>query len=94
MADQREPTPCHECNRGGNGAATDKCSCGWRQTEPSHLGCYLGEPIPPGTPLPVKPKLTRSQERWRRYADVADCFESFRAWLDYDASRRSEASRG
>jgi hypothetical protein len=30
------------------------------------------------------PKLTRSQERYRRYRECADCFENFRAFLRYE----------
>jgi len=33
---------CSECERGGNGAAKDKCSCGWQTKRPKRGGCYLG----------------------------------------------------
>lgn len=36
-------TDCSECERGGNGAAKDPCSCGWQQKTPG-LGCYIGTP--------------------------------------------------
>lgn len=44
---RREPTytPCHKCDRGGNGNAKDKCACGWRFKRANGHGCYLGEPI-------------------------------------------------
>lgn len=38
-------TACCECDRGGNGNAVDKCSCGWRVKRWNGLGCYLGSPI-------------------------------------------------
>lgn len=34
---------CSECERGGNGKAKDKCSCGWQIKRPKRGGCYLGE---------------------------------------------------
>lgn len=33
---------CSECERGGNGSATDKCACGWQVKRPKHGACYLG----------------------------------------------------
>lgn len=36
---------CCECNRGGNGAAKDKCSCGGFIEEWDKLGCFLGDMI-------------------------------------------------
>ena len=33
---------CSECDRGGNGKAKDKCSCGWKVKRAKHGGCYLG----------------------------------------------------
>ncbi len=33
---------CSECNRGGNGAATDKCSSGWRYKKGRKGGCFMG----------------------------------------------------
>jgi hypothetical protein len=72
-------TACHECNRGGRGNDKDKCACGWKIVKPSRLGCYMGTAI---VGEPVKPpKLTRSQERYRHYLDVSDCFESFGGFL-------------
>lgn len=38
---------------------------------------------------PKPPKLTRSQQRWRDYLKVADCFESFGAYLKY-LTRKSQ----
>ena len=33
---------CAECERGGNGSAKDKCSCGWQTKRGKQGGCYLG----------------------------------------------------
>lgn len=69
MTNRSNPTwtACHACNRGGCGNDPDKCSCGWRITEPSTLGCFLGTPIV-GEPT-KPPKLTRSQRRYRYFID-------------------------
>jgi hypothetical protein len=69
---------CHECNRGGNGNDTDKCSCGWKITAPSALGCFLGAPIV--GEIKPRPKLKKSKERYQRYLEYGDGFNSF---LDY-----------
>lgn len=66
---------CGDCNRGGNGNDKDKCSCGWQTTERNHLGRYSGSEIV--GEIQPKPKLTRSQKRYKRYLQVADCFKSF-----------------
>jgi len=34
---------CSECERGGNGTAKDKCSCGWKTKRPKHGACYIGD---------------------------------------------------
>lgn len=34
---------------------------------------------------PKPPKLTRGQQRYRDYLEVADCFESFGQWLKHKA---------
>lgn len=34
---------CSECERGGNGAAKDKCSCGWQVKRGGKRGCYIGQ---------------------------------------------------
>jgi hypothetical protein len=39
-------------------------------------------------------KLTRSQQRYQRYLDVADCFESFRHYLKYEASQNRGENNG
>lgn len=36
---------CSECNRGGNGGALDKCSCGWNIKKGGNGGCFMGELI-------------------------------------------------
>ena len=45
---------------------------------PTSDGLVYGE-------MGVPRKLTRSQMRYRRYLEVADCFESFGAFLRWDA---------
>ena len=37
------------------------------------------------------PKLTRSQARYRRYLECADCFENFRQFLHYEMEHGVEA---
>jgi hypothetical protein len=34
---------CSECERGGNGSAEDKCSCGWKVKKPYKGSCFSGE---------------------------------------------------
>jgi hypothetical protein len=37
---------CHECERGGNGSAKDKCSAGWDvKSRYCKSGCFQGERI-------------------------------------------------
>lgn len=38
-------TACSECERGGNGSDTDKCSCGWKIKRFNGLGCFIGTPM-------------------------------------------------
>ena len=33
---------CSECDYGGNGFQTEKCSCGWNRTGPDTGGCFFG----------------------------------------------------
>jgi hypothetical protein len=33
---------CSECERGGNGDAKDKCSCGWKVKKGKQGGCFIG----------------------------------------------------
>jgi hypothetical protein len=40
--DGRVFVDCSECERGGNGKAVDKCSCGWQKKRGRQGGCYLG----------------------------------------------------
>jgi len=35
------------------------------------------------------PKLTRSQERWRRFREVSECFPNFRAFLKYEQQQQA-----
>lgn len=79
---KRRWTACCECDRGGNGNAKDKCSCGWQVTEWNKLGCYIGEPIQ-GEIKPKK-KLTRSQARYQRYLEYGDYFDSFIDFCRWD----------
>jgi len=37
---------CSECDRGGNGSAVDKCSCGWKVKKPHKGACFLGDLLP------------------------------------------------
>ena len=83
-------TKCHECDRGGRGNAKDKCACGWQITKPSVLGCYIGTPIV-GTPV-KPPVLSRAKERYQRYLDVSECFDSFVHFLRWDAMQKAGAS--
>lgn len=39
-------------------------------------------------------KMTRSQQRYKRYLEVCDCFDSFGDFLRYEQRQRSEACRG
>lgn len=71
-------TACSECNRGGNGNDVDKCACGWQCTEFNGLGCFLGTPIV--GEIKPKPKLSRSKQRYQRYLEYGDGFDTF---LDY-----------
>lgn len=83
-------TACYRCDRGGNGNAKDKCSCGWKHTEDNGLGCYIGTPI---VGVPVKhPKLSKAKERYKKYLSVADCFESFFDFLKYESSVKAGAN--
>ncbi|MCK5616290.1 hypothetical protein KAR91_81260 [Candidatus Pacearchaeota archaeon] len=81
-------TACCECNRGGNGNDKDKCSCGWKCTTWDGLGCFIGFEIV-GEIKPRK-KQTRSQLRYQRYLEFADCFDSFRDFLSWDGKPARE----
>ena len=83
---------CHECNRGGNGNDSEKCSCGWKITAASNLGCFLGSPIVEEVKPP--PKRSRSKERYLRYLEYGDCFDSFRHFLSWDAAPEREWNIG
>jgi len=82
-------TACCHCNRGGNGNDKDKCACGWKETEPSGLGCYLGTAII-GEAKP-RPKLTRSQRQYREWLR-SDCGVSFGEWLGCGEKKRGKIS--
>lgn len=36
---------CSECERGGNGNAKDRCSCGFKVKRHNGLGCFMGDLI-------------------------------------------------
>lgn len=78
---EREPTKCCDCDRGGNGNAKDKCSCGWKVATDNGLSCYLGVPIV--GPRKVHPRKARSKARYQEYLRVSDCFDSFSDYLKY-----------
>lgn len=42
--DGKQWTACCECERGGNGQAENKCSCGGFITKWNKLGCWVGKP--------------------------------------------------
>lgn len=57
---------CCECDRGGNGSARDKCSCGGFTKKWDKLGCFLGDlesqkrkeqNVHQSRPLQVAPRL-------------------------------------
>ena len=75
-------TACHNCDRGGNGNAKDKCACGWKVTKPGPLGCFIGRPIV--GERKQHPKVSRSKARYLRYLDVSECFSSFREFLKHE----------
>ncbi len=78
-------TKCCDCDRGGNGNAKDKCSCGWKTTTDNKLGCYLGTPIV--GERKKHPKVSRSKARYLRYLDVSDCYSSFREFLLHEGNK-------
>lgn len=53
---------------------------------PTHGIKYLG--------MGVVPKRTRSQERYARYREIADCFDSFRQFLLYEKVEREAQKCG
>ena len=79
---------CHECNRGGNGNDVDKCSCGCKIAKPSKLGCFLGKAIV-GT-IKMRPKASKSKERYQRYLEYGDGFDSFIDFCRWDADPERE----
>ena len=68
-------TACCECNRGGNGNDKDKCSCGWQCTEWNQMGCFIGTEIVGEIKKTKKP--SRSKQRYQRYIEHEDWFETF-----------------
>jgi hypothetical protein len=85
MKTKKDLTYCHLCNRGGNGNDKDKCSAGWKHTEPTQLGCFIGSPIV-GEIKPKK-KISKSKQRYNRYLSYGDGFKSFLDYCYWDASK-------
>lgn len=81
-------TACCECNRGGNGNDPDKCSCGWKCVDWNGHGCYLGTAIV--GEIKPRPKVSRSKQRYQRYLDNSDCFDSFRDFLEWDGEQAKQ----
>ena len=77
-------TACCECNRGGNGNDKDKCSCGWKCSEWNEMGCYLGEAII--GEIKPKAKVSRSKQRYQRFLEYGDGFDSFIEFCRWDAA--------
>ena len=42
---------CSECNKGGNGYAVDKCSCGWK-IKKGHMGAWFMGDLIKGLEVP------------------------------------------
>lgn len=78
-------TACCECNRGGNGNDKDKCSAGWQCTEWNGLGCFIGSEIVGEIKKPKK--LSRSKQRYQRFIDYGDCFDTFLDYCYWDAEK-------
>ena len=79
----RKIIKCHKCDMGGNGNAKNKCSCGCEIEEKTSLGCFFGEPIK-GEIKPKK-KLSKSKQRYQRYLEYGDMFNSFLDFCYWDA---------
>jgi len=77
--DGKRWTACAECNRGGNGNAQDKCSCGWQHTELNGLGCYMGECIVGEPKKPIK--ISRSKKRYQEFLNDDSFCGTFCEWL-------------
>lgn len=90
MKTMQDWTDCGACNRGGNGNDPDKCACGWQVFTVNAQGCFCGTPIE--GPIKPRPKVSRSQARFARYREIADCFESFRDFLRYEAHKSKAAA--
>jgi len=43
---------------------------------------------------PRPPRLSRSKERYRRYMEISDCFESFKHFLGYEEAMRKRERMG
>lgn len=80
----RRWTACCECNRGGNGNDKDKCSCGWQCIEFNGLGCFMGTDIV-GDIKQAK-KISRSKQRYQRYLEYGDMFNSFIEFCYWDGN--------
>lgn len=78
-------TDCCECNRGGNGNDKDKCSAGFTITEWNSLGCFSGMAVI--GEIKPKPKISRSKQRYQRYLEYGDMFNSFIDFCYWDGDK-------
>ena len=88
MVTEKNMTYCYECNRGGNGNDKDKCACGWKQYNKSHKGCFLGSPIV--GEIKPRPKISRAKQRYQRYLEYGDMFDSFINFCYWDSEKERE----
>lgn len=73
-------TACCECNRGGNGNDNNGCSSGFKITKWDRMGCFSGVEIVGEK----SKKINRGKERYKRYLEYGDMFESFLHFCYWD----------
>src|SRR3990172_6881171 len=73
---------CSECERGGNGSDKDKCAAGWRKIKYDHRGWFCGAEIKGEI---IKKKISKSKQRYLRYLEYGDMFNSFLDFCHWDA---------
>jgi hypothetical protein len=76
-------TACCECNRGGNGNDKDKCSAGFKSRTWDKSGCFIGTDIV--GEIKSAPKVSKSKERYQRYLEYGEMFDSFIEFCRWDA---------
>jgi hypothetical protein len=91
MSDRPTFTACGACNRGGNGNDPDKCSCGWQEYDVTSKGCFLGSAIE--GEIKPRPKMTRSQKRYRKFLDGDGMYGTFAEFLKYERRAQNELNR-